>query len=302
MGRKNYGEAEDVMTEQLLCKSCQSSYVYPYVNLSRRIFGGKDYSILLCRDCGVGVTFPEPTASIDHYVDSDRPEIISAHVKNSIAQEILRMKAEYHGIFGVSPRRILDVGCGNGLFMLVAKELGFETHGLEPSLAMCRRVIEKGLTVTQCAIDEYENYHQFDLIVFNSVIEHLPDPVREVRFVAGQLGPKTVVCFQQAVYDGLIPKFLKSTWYGWAPEEHYWHYSGLSFQSFIEKHQLKVVAKTRTNLYYKSVSLKSIRHWKSYLFSNFQKILSVVASFVNRGDSVTFYAVRRDSGWSGGAS
>jgi SAM-dependent methyltransferase len=236
---------------------------------------------------------PEPTASINHYVDSDRPEIISVDVKRSVAHEIHRMKAEYKKMFGAFPRRILDVGCGNGLFLLVAKELGFETHGVEPSSAMCERVNAKGLTVTQCAIDEYENYHQYDLIVLNSVIEHLSDPSKEIQFIAERLGPKTVMCFQQAVYDGLIPKLLKSTWYGWAPEEHYWHFPGASFEAFIEKSPLKVLKKIRTNLHYQAVPLRAIRHWKSFLFSNFQKMLSVIASIFRRGDSVTFYTVSK---------
>ncbi len=99
---------------------------------------------------------PEPTALINHYVDSDRPEIISPDVKCLAAQEIDTIKAGYQKMFGAFPRRILDVGCGKGLFLLVARDLGFETHGVEPSSTMCERVISKGLTVTQCAIDEYE--------------------------------------------------------------------------------------------------------------------------------------------------
>jgi SAM-dependent methyltransferase len=285
----------DEMDERFLCKSCLSNQVYSYIDLSPRIFGGKEYRVLVCQECGVGVTVPEPTASIHHYVDSDRPEIIRVDVKRSIAHEINRMKAEYQKIFGVSPRRILDVGCGNGLFLLVAKELGFETHGVEPSYEMCKRVIAKGVTVTQCAIDEYENYYQHDLIVLNSVIEHLSDPRKEIEFIAERLGPKTVVCFQQAVYDGLIPRLLKSTWYGWSPEEHYWHFSISSFEGFINKYPLKILRRTRTNLYYQVAPLKSIRHWKSFLFSNFQKMLSLVASIVHQGDSVTFYAVRADA-------
>jgi SAM-dependent methyltransferase len=276
-----------------ICRNCSSKKVYLYADLFPRIFGGKNYRVLVCKTCGVGTTVPEPTASISHYVDSDRPEIISADVKRSIAQEIERMKAEYQRIFGAIPRRILDVGCGNGLFLLVAKELGFETHGVEPSSAMCERVIAKGLTVTQCAIDEYENYHQHDLIVLNSVIEHLPDPSKEIRFIAERLGPKTVICFKQAVYDGLIPKLLKWTWYGWAPEEHYWHFSAPSFEAFIERSPLTVLKKTRTNLHYQAAPLRSLRHWKSFLFSNLQKMLSIVASIFRRGDSATFYAVSK---------
>lgn len=71
---------------------------------------------------------------------------------------------------------------------------------------MCKQVIEKGLSVTQCAIDEYEDYHQYELIVLNSVIEHLPDPAKEIKFIAERIGPKTILCFQQAEFDGLIQR------------------------------------------------------------------------------------------------
>lgn len=157
---------------------------------------------------------------------------------------------------------------------------------------MCKRAIEKGVSVIQCGINDYENYHLHDLVVLNSVIEHLPDPHKELQLLADRIGPNTVVCFQQAVFDGLIPRLLRTMWYGWAPEEHYWHFSSASFEKFIEQHQLKVVKKSRVNLYYQTVSLRSIRNWKSFLFSNSQYFLSRLASLLRLGDSVTFYVVR----------
>jgi hypothetical protein len=101
---------------EFLCKNCSSPYVYPYSYLLPKIFGNKKYQVLLCKNCGVGVTVPEPTALIDHYIDSDRPEIISDVVRASIRKDVHRMMAEYQRIFDRSPRSLLDVGCGNGIF------------------------------------------------------------------------------------------------------------------------------------------------------------------------------------------
>ena len=56
---------------------------------------------------------------------SGRPEIINNPIKSPIAREVLHLQVHYLKIFGVAPKRILDVGCGNGLFLLAAQELGF---------------------------------------------------------------------------------------------------------------------------------------------------------------------------------
>lgn len=202
------------------------------------------------------------------------------------------MIEEYKRIRGVFPESLLDVGCGNGLCLQAAKELGLLTHGIEPSSAMCKRAREKGVEVTQCELDNYTEYDRFDLVVLNSVIEHLPEPKYVFQILSERIGGSAVLCFQQAVFDGLLPKLLKSTWYGWAPAEHYWHFSAKSFEAFISQHGLKVIRKSRSNLYYQAISLGDLRYWKSFLFSNGQKGLSLVATLLNRGDSVNFYAIK----------
>jgi len=278
------------------CKNCGSSNSHHYAQLMPKIFGNIAYNITLCESCGVGSTTPEPDVTIDHYIDSDRPEIINASVKKMMKKEIVGMMSEYRKMNGEYPKSLLDVGCGNGLFLLVAKELGLITLGIEPSTTMCRRAEEKGVQVIQCGLEEYTKYDHFDLVVLNSVIEHLPAPKKILELLADRIGDKTVLCFQQAVFDGLIPKALKSTWYGWAPAEHYWHFSEKSFRNFIEGYKLRVVKAARSNLYYQTVSVKNIKHWKSFAFGNFQKLLSLVAVLVRRGDSITFYVIKGGSG------
>ena len=67
--------------EKALCKNCGQSNVHLYVKLMPKIFNNKAYSVTLCERCGVGGTSPEPDATLDHYIDSDRPEIINVSVK-----------------------------------------------------------------------------------------------------------------------------------------------------------------------------------------------------------------------------
>jgi SAM-dependent methyltransferase len=281
--------------KKIICKNCSSSNVDSYAKLLPKIFANKYYEINLCKNCGVGETNPEPAAMIEHYIDSDRPEIINISIKKMMKKEIINMMKHYRKLHGEYPKSLLDVGCGNGLFLLIASELGLLTLGLEPSSAMCLTANKKGIKVIQCGLEEYNKYDQFDLVVMNSVIEHLPEPKKVVEFLGDRIGDKTMLCLQQAVFDGLIPKLMKSTWYGWAPSEHYWHFSEKSFKNFIESHKLRVVESVRSNLYYQIVPLNKIKYWKSFVFGNFQKFLSLIALLINRGDSVTFYVVKNKS-------
>jgi len=69
------------------------------------------------------------------------------------------------------PARVLDVGCGAGEFMLVAKALGYSVEGIdisEASAEICRARAGNFLT------EEFEG--KFDLITMWDVVEHLREP------------------------------------------------------------------------------------------------------------------------------
>jgi 2-polyprenyl-3-methyl-5-hydroxy-6-metoxy-1,4-benzoquinol methylase len=76
-------------------------------------------------------------------------------------------------------RRVLDVGCGEGLFGVLLKERGSEIWGIEPvpkAAALASERLDKVLTSdVETALAELPP-HGFDCIVFNDVLEHLVDP------------------------------------------------------------------------------------------------------------------------------
>lgn len=71
--------------------------------------------------------------------------------------------------------RLLDVGCAHGWFLETAKN-DFEVLGLEPDKSVFDATFRRGLPVRMGyfpeALDESE---RFDVIIFNDVIEHIPD-------------------------------------------------------------------------------------------------------------------------------
>ena len=84
--------------------------------------------------------------------------------------------------------RLLDVGCGDGHFLIAARERGWTTYGSEYGEAPRRRAQERGLDVRPApfppAPDEVAS---FDVVAAIEVIEHVADPRDELARVSALL-------------------------------------------------------------------------------------------------------------------
>jgi 2-polyprenyl-3-methyl-5-hydroxy-6-metoxy-1,4-benzoquinol methylase len=79
--------------------------------------------------------------------------------------------------------KLLDIGCGNGRLLYLAKENGFQVKGIEISPSLAESVSNKlAIEVTAGDFFNYDSSNErFDLIVLRHVLEHLPDPVIALR-------------------------------------------------------------------------------------------------------------------------
>jgi SAM-dependent methyltransferase len=84
--------------------------------------------------------------------------------------------------------KLLEVGCGTGLFLKEAARFGFNVTGIEAFEEMARRGINQGLPIRigffpDCLDDE----ERFSIIVFNDVFEHLPNPAQMLQICHAHL-------------------------------------------------------------------------------------------------------------------
>lgn len=90
------------------------------------------------------------------------------------------------------PGRMLEIGCGNGKILLLAREAGWKVRGIELSSYYAAEITKRyGIEVDTFDFtrDSIPGAGEYDLVVMRHVFEHLPDPLGAMRKIAGLLKP-----------------------------------------------------------------------------------------------------------------
>lgn len=93
-----------------------------------------------------------------------------------------------------APGRLLDIGCGNGRLLYVAKRAGWDVKGVELSAEAAERV-SRTIDVPVVAADFLtmtpapEDLERYDVICLRHVLEHLPDSRLAIRQIRAMLAP-----------------------------------------------------------------------------------------------------------------
>ena len=157
-----------------------------------------------CAQCGV--------------VSADLPVAIPQEPDDAGLDETLRFsgleplrQANNQRLIGILKRlapagaRLLDVGCGPGMLLNQAREAGYRVEGVEPDanvVAVAREVrvnVRHGYFPQALAGDE-----TFDIIVFNDVLEHIPDLRGALEASARHLEAGGILCLNCPDQRGLF--------------------------------------------------------------------------------------------------
>jgi 2-polyprenyl-3-methyl-5-hydroxy-6-metoxy-1,4-benzoquinol methylase len=254
---------------QVNCNLCGSS---ERVHLFTK-FG---YDLVECRNCGL--TFvgnpPDPEAMLrmysaqaDYHNELLDPESSSSRKMRKIAQQHIRMLRK--SVLGSRCLKLLDIGCSSGLFLDEARKTGFSVEGVElsPDTAESARK-NFGLTVHTGTLDAAGFADEtFDVITLFDVIEHLSDPLGELRKIRRLLRPGGVLLQSTPNIDGLFPRLSYKLaqridyWPHPEPPHHLYQFSVRTLTAMVKRAGLEPerVDQTRIQLGY---SFGNIESWK----------------------------------------
>jgi len=117
--------------------------------------------------------------------------------------------------------RLLDVGCGDGSFLEIARLCGWSVEGVDPDPAAVANCRSRGLEVREGSIDLFDGQSAlFDVITLAHVIEHAHDPIALARACRRLLKPDGRLWVETPNIDSLGHARYGRHWRGLEPPRH----------------------------------------------------------------------------------
>lgn len=205
--------------------------------------GRRQFTYLRCRGCGLATLAEGPDRrNLDAFYATDY-ELGSAefaHGRRSLlsrlrAANFHRMARKIEAMIGKG--RILDVGCGSGVFLAALRERGWDVAGVEPHLTAARQLrAHHGIEVHVGTLEEAStDWGSFDAASLLDVLEHLPDPVLALQKVWSLLRPGGVLIVTTPNVDSFEHRLFGRHWYALQPPDHLWLFSSGSLEQLVTR-------------------------------------------------------------------
>jgi 2-polyprenyl-3-methyl-5-hydroxy-6-metoxy-1,4-benzoquinol methylase len=139
--------------------------------------------------------------------------------------------------------RLLDVGCGIGYFLTLAKNDGFNVQGADISKWAAQYAKQK-FNVDVIAGNFLEmslNENGYDIITLWQTIEHLPNPNEFLKKIHMLLKVGGVVCIATPDVNSWIAKFYKRLWNCYMPNEHIALFNFKSMETILRNNNFSTI-------------------------------------------------------------
>lgn len=137
--------------------------------------------------------------------------------------------------------KILDIGCGNGLFLEFARKQNFKSYAMDISTSIVREMQQRHFVVYKSLEEIPVNF--FDVITFFDVIEHIRKPQQFIRVIKGKLKKSDIIMLTTPNCKGITakvrPNVLTKTKTGYS--DHPVLFNINSLRKFLEKEGFKVL-------------------------------------------------------------
>jgi Methylase involved in ubiquinone/menaquinone biosynthesis len=217
------------------CNVCENKLIPHFLNILDPITN-ETFAIHKCTKCGLGHTVPQPKNLSRYYGNvyyGNRHSFTTSYCTRR------RLGFVASAINEETGKKLVDIGCGDGSFLLAARDAVWEIVGTEinPGLAQVA-----GLDVRE-EIGQLSDYAPFDCITMWHSLEHMRDIKSTLSQLSKLLKPNGKLLIAVPDNGGLQSKIFRHKWLHLDVPRHLYHFDAhsLSFSlrcaGFTIQHQ-----------------------------------------------------------------
>lgn len=199
-----------------------------------------------CSACDLVFLDPRPTReTLEEYFqedyDGDYGEVEASDDRQPVFQSVLRHLSAHRS----PPGALLDIGCGDGEFLMLSREAGWRCSGIELSRQAAMRAAQKGIPVLSThSIERGEWAQHFDIVTLINVLETVADPAIMLRQATSLLAPSGFVVVRATNGPFHLSMRTPARWIGSQYDQafHWYLFSVKAITALMESAGLRVMS------------------------------------------------------------
>jgi 2-polyprenyl-3-methyl-5-hydroxy-6-metoxy-1,4-benzoquinol methylase len=137
-------------------------------------------------------------------------------------------------------KKLLDIGCGTGDFLVACKNKGYRVFGVEPNKKANKIATKKiGEFVYKNLMDIEAS--KFDVITLWHVLEHVPNLEEYIFKIKSLLKPNAILIIAVPNFKCFDANYYKQYWAAFDVPRHLWHFSKKSIQTIFSNYQISLI-------------------------------------------------------------
>lgn len=194
------------------------------------------FTLVQCRDCELVFLNPRPTKSEIglYYPESRYHPYKTIHAVGATFPGPTHWRRAHWLTQQKEPAKLLDVGCGNGLFLVAMRGFGWQCVGVEPNEAAGQHARDTlGLKVHIGDVFLLRSAATFDLITLWDVLEHVHSPADVLAHCNRLLKPGGIVALHVPNWDSIERRLFRERWTGLDVPRHLYHFSPRTLRQLL---------------------------------------------------------------------
>jgi 2-polyprenyl-3-methyl-5-hydroxy-6-metoxy-1,4-benzoquinol methylase len=225
------------------CPVCQESTFNDFLQVQDYTVSQKKFEIVSCSNCGFKFTNPRPDQNeIGEYYKAES-YISHTNTSKGLISKIYHtvrtftLKNKLNLINSLYPQKgkLLDVGCGTGMFLNVCREDGWKVNGIEPDTG-ARQIAEEinKATIKTEILSSFKN-EQFDIITMWHVLEHVHLLNDTIDWLSERLSKEGSLIIAVPNHESKDAAIYGKQWAAYDVPRHLYHFSQKSINQLFEQ-------------------------------------------------------------------